>query len=83
MGDREQPSKIIPGHGPLGDKADMQSAVDMLVAVKACMKSLVDRGMSMEDVLKEDPLAAFEDWSWFHIPTERMTKIMYCLLKGE
>ena len=31
--------------------------------------------------LKEDP--AFEDWSWFHIPTERMTKTMYCLLKGE
>lgn len=79
----DENTKIIPGHGPLGDRADMQSAVDMLVAVKSCVKSLVDRGMSMEDVLKENPLAAFDDWSWFHIPTERMTKIMYCLLKGE
>ncbi|MFW2367407.1 MAG: MBL fold metallo-hydrolase [Desulforhopalus sp.] len=76
----DENTKIIPGHGPLGNKTDMQTAVDMLIDVKACVKSLVDEGMSMEEVLRESPLAAFEKWAWFHINIERMTKVIYCLL---
>lgn len=76
----DESTKIIPGHGPLGNKADMQAAVDMLIDVKACVKTLVDQGMTMEDVLRENPLKTFEKWAWFHITIERMTKVIYCLL---
>ena len=43
----DEETKIIPGHGPLGNRADMQTAVDMLVAVKTSVKTLVDQGMAM------------------------------------
>lgn len=77
----DENTKIIPGHGPPGNKAELQAAIDLLVAVKACIQPLVDDGMSEEEVIKRNPLADFEDWSWFHIPLERMTKIMYHALR--
>ncbi len=72
---------IIAGHGPIGNKAELQASMDLLLAIKETMKPLIDQGMSMDDVLKENPLSVFEKFAWFHIPTERMTKIVYFLLK--
>jgi glyoxylase-like metal-dependent hydrolase (beta-lactamase superfamily II) len=71
---------IIAGHGPIGNKDDMKTAVDLLLAIKATMEPFVDQGMSMDEVLRENPLSDFEQHAWFHIPTERMTMIIYCLL---
>ncbi len=48
---------ILPGHGPAGSRADLQAAVDMLVDARARVKALVDKGLSQEDVLAENPLA--------------------------
>ncbi len=73
-------TQIIAGHGPIGNKAEMAAAVDLLLAIKASMYPLIDMGMSMEDVLRENPLEVFERFAWFHITTERMTKIIYHLL---
>ena len=71
---------ISPGHGPLGNKFEMQKAVDTLIAIKERVKPMIEHGLSMEEVLKENPLSEFENWAWFHIDVKRMTKIVYCLL---
>ena len=69
---------IIPGHGPLASKADLQIALDMLVDAEARVKALVDAGMSREEVLAENPLADYhERWTWFFITTEVITKTLY------
>jgi glyoxylase-like metal-dependent hydrolase (beta-lactamase superfamily II) len=69
---------IIPGHGPLAGKADLQIALDMLVDAEARVKKLVDAGMSLEEVLTENPLADYhEQWSWSFITTEVMTTTLY------
>ena len=69
---------IIPGHGPLASKADLQIALDMLIDAEAHVKMLVDAGMSLEEVLTEKPLADYhERWTWFFITTEVMTKTLY------
>lgn len=73
-------TRIIPGHGPLGNRTDLQAAVDMLVEVQVSMRPLIDQGLSMEEVLQREPLAPFADWAWFHISIERMTKVIYCLM---
>ncbi len=71
-------TKIIPGHGALANKADLQAAVDMLEDAQARVKALVDAGKSQEEVLAENPLADYEDgWSWEFITTERMTETIY------
>ncbi len=71
-------TKIIPGHGALANKADLQAAVDMLEDAQARVKALVDAGKSQQEVLAENPLADYEDgWSWEFITTERMTETIY------
>ena len=71
-------TKIIPGHGALANKADLQAAVDMLVDARARVKALVDAGKSQEEVIAGNPLADYEDgWSWEFITTERMTETIY------
>ena len=69
---------IIPGHGPLASKDDLQASVDMLTDANARVKNLVEKGLSEEEVLAENPLADYHDtWNWGFITTERMTKTFY------
>jgi glyoxylase-like metal-dependent hydrolase (beta-lactamase superfamily II) len=69
---------IIPGHGELASKADLQAAVDMLVEAAARVGNLVARGLSQEEVLAANPLADYHDtWNWGFITTERMTNTLY------
>ena len=76
-------TKIIPGHGVLASKADLQAAVDMLEDAQARVKALVDAGKSQQEVLAENPLADYHDgWNWDFISTERMTETLYLSLTG-
>lgn len=69
---------IIPGHGELASRDDLQASVDMLVTARARVKALIDDGKSKEAVLGENPLADFhDDWNWGFITTERMTETLY------
>lgn len=77
-------TKIIPGHGPLANKADLQAAVDMLVDARDRVAILVVAGMSAEEVVAENPLADYHDvWNWGFISTERMTQALYRALTEE
>ncbi len=76
-------TKIIPGHGELANKADLQAAINMLEDAQARVKALVDAGKSQEEVLAENPLADYHDsWDWGFITTERMTETLYISLTG-
>lgn len=69
---------IIPGHGPLASKADLQAAVDMLVDAEARVEALVLEGMSEDEVVAANPLADYHDtWNWGFITTEKMTRTLY------
>jgi len=74
----DQNTRIIPGHGPLASKADLQAAHDMLFDANARIKSRVDAGKTEQQILSENPLADYDaDWSWDFISTETMTKALY------
>ncbi len=69
---------IIPGHGLLSDKKGLQAAVDMLIDAKSLIAKHVKDGLSLEDVLKANPLQKYhDDWNWGFITTERMTTQLY------
>ena len=71
-------TRIIPGHGSLADRDDLQVAVDMLVDSRQRVKKLVDAGMSAEEAVAANPLADYHDtWNWGFITTERMTQTLY------
>jgi glyoxylase-like metal-dependent hydrolase (beta-lactamase superfamily II) len=69
---------IIPGHGPLASKADLQVAVDMLVDAEARVRKLVNQGKTQDEVIAANPLAIYHDkWNWGFITTEVMTTTLY------
>ena len=70
-------TKIIPGHGPLASKADLQAAVDMLEDAKALVATMVKAGKSEDEVVAANPLVKYhEKWNWGFITTERMTRTL-------
>jgi glyoxylase-like metal-dependent hydrolase (beta-lactamase superfamily II) len=50
-------TKIVPGHGPLGNKADLRKFRDMLVTVRARVQKLKSSGKSLEAAVAAKPLA--------------------------
>jgi len=77
-------TKIIPGHGPLATKADLQRNLLVLTDSQARVKLLVDQGRTIEEILEANPLSVYhEDYNWRFITTERMTRTLYRSLTTE
>jgi len=77
-------TKIIPGHGELATRADMQAAHDVLVSVRTIIAPLVAEGMSEEDVVAADPLSEFNEvWGQWFIDGDTMTIIAYRSLNAD
>jgi glyoxylase-like metal-dependent hydrolase (beta-lactamase superfamily II) len=53
-------TKIIPGHGPLGSKADFQKYRDMLAAIRDKVSALKASGASEEEAIAKKPTAEFD-----------------------
>lgn len=71
-------TQIMPGHGPLAKKADLQKSVDMLADARNIIAKLVKKGKSEDEVVKMNPLKKYHDkWNWGFITTERMTRQLY------
>ena len=56
---------IIPGHGPITDKAGLQSARDMLKAVYDRVRVRKEAGMTLQAIIDERPLEDFAEMARF------------------
>ncbi|WP_421784716.1 MBL fold metallo-hydrolase [Hyphobacterium sp.] len=71
-------TQVVPGHGPLSTREDIQASIDMVRATQAIIAPMAADGMSLEEVLAADPLAAYhDDWNWGFICTPRMVATLY------
>ena len=53
-------TRVIPGHGPLSNKAGLQAYVEMLVTIRATIAAAIDHGRSLADVIALKPTAPFD-----------------------
>lgn len=75
MGDDD--TRYLTGHGPVATRADLEKDLAMLRDAEARVKTLIDKGLSEEQIHEANPLAAYSDeYSWFFITTERMTETL-------
>lgn len=51
---------IVPGHGPIGNRAQLVEFRDMLVAIRGNVAALKAKGLSLDDIIKAKPTAAFD-----------------------
>ncbi len=56
-------TKLIPGHGPLATRKDLEAFRDMMVKAQGRVKDLVAAGKSLDDIQKAKPLADL-DATW-------------------
>jgi len=69
---------IIPGHGPVGNKAQLTEYRDMLVAVREKVAALKEKGMSLDRVVAAKPTAPFDDkWGKFVTTPDAFTGLVY------
>lgn len=59
-------TEIVPGHGPLGNKADLTKSRDMLVVVRDRVQKLKTAGKSADEIVASKPLADL-DPAWGHM----------------
>lgn len=53
-------TKIIPGHGPIGDRKDMIEFRDVIQDIHNRVSALVDEGMTLEQVIAANPTADYD-----------------------
>ncbi len=63
--------KIIPGHGPLSTKADLQKFHAMIDECFSAVKAQVKAGKTIQDIQAQGVPAAWKDWGWRFISEER------------
>jgi glyoxylase-like metal-dependent hydrolase (beta-lactamase superfamily II) len=56
----DERTRIIPGHGPVATRADLQAYRDMLAAVRDRVKPLVQAGRTLEQIAATKPTAEFD-----------------------
>jgi glyoxylase-like metal-dependent hydrolase (beta-lactamase superfamily II) len=75
-------TKIIPGHGALANKADLQRFHDMLVKVRGNIKTLIDQRKSEDEVVAAKPTAEFDAaWGQGFMNPENFTRFAYQSLR--
>lgn len=71
-------TKIIPGHGPLGDKAQLQKYRNMLSIAHARLKKLRDAGKGVAEAVAAKPLADLEaTWGKGIFTGDRWIEVIY------
>jgi cyclase len=71
-------TKIVPGHGPLGDKAALTRYRDMMATVRDRVQTLKTSGQTLEQVLAKKPSAELdEQWGKGFIPPDVFVTIVF------
>ena len=74
---------VVPGHGRLGDSADVGYYRDMLTIIRDQVQDLIDKGMTLQQVIEKRPTFGYEgrfgsDTGW---TTEMFIEAVYRSLK--
>ena len=69
---------VVPGHGPVGGRADLIEYRDMLVAIRAKVAALKRQGKSLEEIVAAKPTTEFDaKWGQAIISPALFTTLVY------
>ncbi len=79
----DENTRFIPGHGPVGTKADLIKARDMLNDVYTQVKKLIAEGKSAEEVVAANPAGKYSDFEGGFINAKQFAKLLYSVTTQE
>lgn len=81
LGQVNDTTKIIPGHGDVGTKADLARQIAMLDGAVKAVDALVKKNRTLEQVIAARPLKPWANYAWSFISEESFTTTLYNGLK--
>lgn len=69
-------TRVIPGHGPLASREDLQRYHDMLEHTTALVKEALQAGNDVPAMLSDGLLAEYESMSWQFVDTKRFLETL-------
>ncbi|HEY8182992.1 MAG TPA: MBL fold metallo-hydrolase [Thermoanaerobaculia bacterium] len=75
-------TKIIPGHGPLGDKTTLRAFADMIHATSAAVDAAMRSGKTLEQIKQAKVLEPWAKWATSFITVDRWAESLYRDLGG-
>jgi glyoxylase-like metal-dependent hydrolase (beta-lactamase superfamily II) len=76
-------TKIVPGHGQIATRADLQGYRDMLMQVRQRVKDLIAGGKTMDEVVRAAPTKDFDArWAGGYVTPEVFTQMVFSSLAG-
>jgi cyclase len=74
-------TKIIPGHGPLSDKAELSQYRDMLAEVRSQISRAIGVGQTVDEVVAQKPTTAFDaKWGGGFMKPDDFVRLAYATL---
>ena len=82
LGRIDDSTKVIPGHGPLGNKTDLKAYRDMLTTVQGRMTKLVKEGKTIDEIVAAKPTADYDaKWGGGFLKPDPWVKIVYSVMQ--
>ncbi len=82
LGEIDVDTRVIPGHGELASKADLENYYKMLVETSSVVKSRIDAGKSIDEILEAGLDVKWKDWAAGFITEERWIQTLYKNFSG-
>jgi cyclase len=77
----DEQTRVVPGHGPLGTRADLQQYRDMLVQVRQHVKVLVGAGKAMDEAVAAAPTKDFDaQWGGGYVSPDVFVRMVFTSL---
>ncbi|MCK9504489.1 MAG: MBL fold metallo-hydrolase [Porticoccaceae bacterium] len=76
-------TKVIPGHGALGDKKDLQAFYDMLVGTTAEVKAMMAEGLDLAAIQERGLSEQWQPWTKGFLSTEVWIGIIHASLSRQ
>ncbi len=74
-------TKIVPGHGPLGNKADLRNFRDMLVTARTRVQKLKSSGKSLDEAVAAKPFTDLDPvWGKGVLSADEFVHVVYTTL---
>lgn len=82
LGRIDDNTKVIPGHGPLGNKTDLKAYRDMLATVHERMTKLIKKGKNIDEIVAAKPTADYDaKWGVGFLNPDQWVKIVYSVMQ--
>ncbi len=73
----DESTKVIPGHGPLSNKAELQEYLEMLTTVRDRVAQLISQGKSLDEIVDSKPTADFDEGRERSVSSKSFVEIVF------